>query len=64
MKKTKPEATKPQATEETKGELSQENNDLLTDQEADKVSGGTSPRDAASGLATGKRQHKPFSLKL
>jgi hypothetical protein len=33
----------------------------LTEQQLDKVCGGTlSPRDAASGLATGKRMHKPF----
>jgi hypothetical protein len=33
----------------------------LTDQQLDKVCGGTiSPRDAASGLPTGKRMHKPF----
>ena len=43
--------------------------DELTDQDLDKVAGGTaetdtnvvSPRDAASGLPTGKRMHKPFT---
>jgi hypothetical protein len=34
----------------------------LTDEELDGVSGGTTPRDAASGLATGKRQHKPVNI--
>ena len=56
MKKSNPDHLKPQAAQETRAELSQDN-DLLTDQEADKVSGGKiSPRDPASGLATGKRQ--------
>jgi hypothetical protein len=33
----------------------------LTEQELDKVCGGIiSPRDAASGLPTGKRMHKPL----
>ena len=34
-------------------------------EEAEDVKGGheiVSPRDPASGLATGKRQHKPFSF--
>ena len=39
----------------------------LTDDQLEKVSGGThaivSPRDAASGLPTGKRMHKPFVVK-
>jgi hypothetical protein len=40
---------------------------VLRDDELDKVSGGTtheivSPRDSASGLPTGKRQHKPFVI--
>ena len=33
----------------------------LTEAQLDIVSGGVvSPRDAATGLATGKRMHKPF----
>ena len=33
----------------------------LTEQQLNIVSGGVvSPRDAASGLPTGKRMHKPF----
>jgi bacteriocin-like protein len=35
----------------------------LTEDQLDQVSGGqaiVSPRDAASGLPTGKRMHKPF----
>ena len=33
----------------------------LTEQQLNLVSGGViSPRDAASGLPTGKRTHKPF----
>jgi hypothetical protein len=43
---------------------------ILRDDELDTVSGGliaasheiVSPRDAASGLATGKRSHKPFII--
>jgi hypothetical protein len=37
----------------------------LTEDQLEKVSGGqaiVSPRDAASGLPTGKRMHKPFSV--
>ena len=35
----------------------------LTDEQLNIVSGGVvSPRDAASGLATGKRMHKPYAL--
>jgi len=37
----------------------------LTDDQLAKVAGGhaiVSPRDAASGLPTGKRMHKPFAL--
>ena len=35
----------------------------LTEEQLDIVSGGVvSPRDPASGLPTGKRMHKPFSL--
>ena len=37
----------------------------LTEDQLEKVSGGraiVSPRDAASGLPTGKRMHKPFSI--
>jgi len=38
----------------------------LTEEQLNKVSGGThaivSPRDASTGLATGRRQHKPFVL--
>jgi hypothetical protein len=39
----------------------------LTDNQLELVSGGAhaivSPRDAASGLPTGKRMHKPFVVK-
>ena len=40
----------------------------LTEAQLDSASGGaphsvTSPRDAASGLATGKRMYKPFILR-
>jgi len=35
----------------------------LTEEQLNIVSGGVvSPRDAASGLATGKRMHKPYAL--
>jgi len=35
----------------------------LTDEQLNTVSGGVvSPRDAASGLPTGKRTHKPYVL--
>ena len=37
----------------------------LTEDQLKQVSGGhaiVSPRDAASGLPTGKRMHKPYSL--
>lgn len=35
--------------------------DALAEGELDKVAGGlAAPRDAANGLATGKRMHKPF----
>jgi len=35
----------------------------LTDEQLDIVSGGVmSPRDPASGLPTGKRMHKPFTI--
>jgi hypothetical protein len=37
----------------------------LTEEQLSIVSGGVkSPRDAASGLATGRRQHKPFTLQM
>lgn len=38
----------------------------LTEEQLNTVSGGsvTSPRDAASGMATGKRLHKPFVLRM
>jgi hypothetical protein len=38
------------------GELSEEQLNMAT-------GGATSPRDPASGLPTGKRMHKPFTLK-
>jgi hypothetical protein len=35
----------------------------LTDEQLNTVSGGVvSPRDAASGLPTGKRMHKPYTV--
>jgi hypothetical protein len=35
----------------------------LTEEQLNIVSGGVvAPRDAASGLATGRRQHKPFTF--
>jgi hypothetical protein len=38
-----------------------ENQEELNETELEKVAGGViSPRDASSGLATGKRSHKPF----
>jgi hypothetical protein len=34
--------------------------DALAEEELDKIAGGVSPRDAASGLPTGQRMHKPY----
>jgi bacteriocin-like protein len=35
----------------------------LTEEQLNTVSGGVvSPRDVASGLATGKRMHKPYAI--
>lgn len=57
MQKPNREEAKPQTSQQSSKELSKEK-DVLTDEEAAKVSGGiVSPRDAASGLPTGKRQH-------
>ena len=64
MKKSNPtpEENKPASKKEATEELSQEN-DALTDEETEKISGGViSPRDPASGLPTGKRKHKPFTF--
>ena len=37
----------------------------LTEEQLNIVSGGVrSPRDAASGLATGRRQHKPVTFQM
>jgi hypothetical protein len=61
-------------SEEKDRKSSQDSATELTDEEAEKVAGGViaiqpppigdsqivSPRDAASGLPTGKRMHKPF----
>jgi hypothetical protein len=49
------------------GEKGNTDPDVMRDDELEKASGGTtheivSPRDAASGLPTGKRQHKPFVI--
>ena len=47
-------------TSETRSDASKRE---LTDEQLNVVSGGVvSPRDAASGLATGKRMHKPFTI--
>ena len=66
MKKSNPtpEDNKPASKNEATEELSPEN-DALTDEEMENISGGViSPRDAASGLATGRRQHKPLTLTM
>jgi hypothetical protein len=44
-------------TSETRADASKSE---LTEAQLNIVSGGVTPRDAASGLATGKRMHKPF----
>lgn len=61
MKKSNPtpEENKPASKKEVAEELSQEK-DTLTEEETEKISGGIiSPRDVATGQATGKRQYKP-----
>jgi hypothetical protein len=51
-------APRPVTEEEQQDQLPQEEMD---EKELDKVAGGIiSPRDAASGLPTGQRMHKPF----
>jgi bacteriocin-like protein len=57
---SKKKASKPQEPSD-----STEPKQELTDDELAKVAGGVaviSPRDAASGLPTGKRMHKPFTV--
>lgn len=52
--------TKSEAEKQGEQTPSQEN-ETLTDNELDDVVGGV--RDAASGLPTGQRMHKPFNVK-